>query len=305
MPDQSDELRALVDEALKQAMPVLRQRLGAALDPATVDLALVEGVIEAWTDEDDPLEIILVRDLYSALRYQQEGQYPGKPLGESAERRMVGEVYRHLMARTPLRKSDVHDLAYRLTLVEGGVWRALVLCGPPDDAVEEMLARVVARLTDRPMAIHARDELSGPDPGWRLDFNPGGVNRADLPRIKREGGQALVLRDLPREGRKVWVIDGVEAVAADVPDPAARAHARRGFWQMVSHWTDPMTTSALGYLFDRERGFFDEQEIALKGAAFVLRTSQTADDFLAELKGFGFLSLANAGIELHRAKHAG
>ena len=291
-------LRQLVDEAWKKALPMIRQRLGSEPERERLDLELVDNLIDGLTEDDDPIEAMKLRELRVALVDQSEGTLPRKSLTAAFDARGI-EVYYDLLRDSPVQKHAVFTLAYDLLGVEIGARRALVVCGLREAAIDEVFARAVSRLTTTPLRIDAAKDLVGRNADALLDLHPGA--KFDIPRLRREGGRALLLRDLPKEGRPVWVIDQLEDLGSEIGDVDARAHVRTNILRLIDHWADTGTDVARCYEFDREAGFFRDHDVALKGAAFLLRTSQTAHDFWAETNAHKLYKLSLSNVELKRA----
>jgi hypothetical protein len=273
MPNE-DELRKYVETAWNEALPALRARLGVEPDRAVVDLEVIDGLLDSRTDHD-PIDGLRLQRLRRALVSQQGGEIQ-KILGEEAIEARI-ERYEALLADGPIQKWSALEFADHLHYAERGTQHVIIVGGARMDSTDAMVERAVARLSDRPMRIDARKDLNGQNPTSLLTLNPAEV---DIERLEQDGGRALLLRDLPEQGRCVWVIDGAEAIAADLADAEQRAAARRGFWQFVA--LIGRKRSICCHSFDPHAGYFDDREISLEGAVFLIRTSQTADDFCAE-----------------------
>lgn len=302
MPSGADALRAFLDEAWKDALPTLQQRLGSKPERTNVDIRVVDGLLDSLTYEDDPIEALKLGRLREALSYEAEGRAPDNNLNSAFDEQQV-QLYSELLQGGQLHKGAIFALAGILLAIESGAQRLLIMCGRNERLMDEAFSRAVSRLTAQPMSIDVAKELRAANLDYQLDLNPGRIRDADVlmqeqHRHSRESARALLLRNFPQQGRPVWVIYNLEELAVDVMEPAARLLARAKFWHTINRLADHRANSVRLYEFDAEANFFRHQEVSLKGAVFLLRTSQTRDALQSELKEHDLLRLAVNLVEL-------
>jgi hypothetical protein len=303
---------AFLNKALTEAMPLLRARLGREVNPSEVDLDLLDRVLEALTDDDDPHEVRRLRRVVEALVAQSEGR---ASVDDDAFDDWVLGVYDRLRGDSRLQKGSIFRFATAVLKVQAG-GQVLVVCGPRNDEIAQVFERGVAYLSSVPMRIDAARQLRGEDARTKLDLAP--HHRATIDRVRREGGRALLLGDASPEkrppwvdrlgdsrapihkvtpqDRPTWVIDGMEEVAADVASPVDRAAIRDSVWLFVESLSKQGDIQL--YEYDSERDLFQDYKLSLIGTAFLLRTSQTADDFWAMMKALRAFHLSIAHVEL-------
>jgi hypothetical protein len=114
LADQADKIRDLVNDAWKEALPALQQRLGSKPERAKIDLVVVDGMLDGLTQNDDSIEAIQLRRLREALVYEKEGRFPGIDLTRAFQDQCI-EVYRDLLPGLALQKEAVFRLATLLT----------------------------------------------------------------------------------------------------------------------------------------------------------------------------------------------
>ena len=259
----------------------------------------MDNLIDGLTEDDDPIEAMKLRELRVALVDQSEGTLPRKSLTAAFDARGI-EVYYDLLRDSPVQKHAVFTLAYDLLGVEIGPRRALVVCGLREAAIDEVFARVVSRLTTTPLRIDAAKDPSLDQTRTRSSICiqvPNSTSRGSGERA----GERCSCETCQRKGDPCGSSTNWKTSGQRLETWMPLAHVRTNILRLIDHWADTGTDVARCDEFDREAGFFRDHDVALKGAAFLLRTSQTAYDFWAETNAHKLYKLSLSNVELKRA----
>lgn len=283
--------------AFARVKSMLERYLGVSgLDPKSIDVNTVESWIDATTLNDDPIEIAQRREFYNALQVH-KGLSNIPDEGHFIRQAEHEERYLRLLGQEDIPRWLIWNLTNEISYSYGSCF---VFCEGNNEKAARIVDRAITEISLLPIRIDTSIELRGSDPLFILDGYP----RDDRSRLQlavllqaQQPFRALLLREIPVDGRIVWVFERTEHMAIEA-EPNQKTKALTNFWRYIANIQEDLYRypQAPIRLYEYGPGLQSPariREIAKKDVLFIIRGALDRRGLVQSMDGRSWEILKN------------